>query len=74
MTEEIRCAFCGGLDDTIQHVDIAWPDGAHREVWLHPDCEQWMIEKIEGWIVQTGRDQWLVERMWNSGARWRWNF
>ena len=49
---EQHCKFCGGLDGTIQHVAIAWPGGAYRETWLHPDCEQWMIEKFEAELAQ----------------------
>ena len=48
----ISCSFCGGIDGRIQHVDIAWPGGAHRELYLHPECEEWALEKFDAELAQ----------------------
>ncbi len=53
--EQIVCAECGGMSEVvyppgssrIQHVDIAWPDGRHVALCLHPECEQAAIERLE---------------------------
>jgi hypothetical protein len=41
------CVECGETSGTVQRVAIAWPNGHHRELWLHPHCERDCLERLE---------------------------
>jgi hypothetical protein len=47
MSAQPMCIECGETSGIVQRVAIAWPNGHHRELWLHPDCERDCLERLE---------------------------
>lgn len=46
--EPPHCAFCGGLDGTIQFTATCRRGRLEvHEAWLHPDCERDYLAKID---------------------------
>jgi hypothetical protein len=41
------CAECGDDTGVIQLCAIAWPNGKAVELWLHRECEQAALERLE---------------------------
>jgi hypothetical protein len=45
--QKLKREECGLDRGTVQHVDIAWPNGRHWACWLHPECEQACAARLE---------------------------
>jgi len=45
--EPVMCDECGETASRIQCCNIAWPNQRHIQLWLHPQCEQTAIERLE---------------------------
>jgi hypothetical protein len=41
------CAHCGRSEGRIQYVAVTWPGGRHFALWLHPECEQAALSRLE---------------------------
>jgi hypothetical protein len=47
MSEQKVCAECGEVTGTINHIDLAWPNGRKVALDVHPQCEAACIERLE---------------------------